>query len=390
MPAPKTLYNLEISARSTLSVLKADARSAVTRLRKQGFPTDVFLCLADHYEPHVGGPAPALARARHEDWLRRYPEIAGRHRDTDGRPPAHTFCYPWDEFDAWEFERLTALCAGGWGEVELHLHHRDDTDETLRAKLREAIRVYRTGGALPAWPDGRPAFGFVHGNWALDNSRCEDGRNFCGVNNELTVLQEEGCYADFTFPAWQNTAQPRTLNSIYYAVDNPGKPKSYDTGIRARVGRARPEGLLLIQGPLAPFLTRRGRGWRAAMDDGDLAACRRYVPPRLDRWVRAGIHVQGRPDRVFVKLHCHGAQDSNRAALLGTDLEALFTDAEARYNDGKRYRLHYVTAREMFNVVKATEAGWEGDIAGARDYLLPPPRAAGLTAPVPHRAVVQA
>ena len=53
-------------------------------------------------------------------------------------------------------------------------------------------------------------------------------------------------------------------------------------------------------------------------------------------------------------------------------MDALFTDAEARYNDGKRYRLHYLTAREMFNVVKATEAGI-ADIETSRDWLLPPP-----------------
>src|SRR5439155_17963245 len=106
-------------------------------------------------------------------------------------------------------------------EIELHLHHHDDTDATLRALLREALHTYRQHGALSAWPDGRLAFGFIHGNWALDNSRHDHGRNYCGVNNELTVLMEEGCYADFTFPAWQHTAQPRQTNSLYYAVDDP-------------------------------------------------------------------------------------------------------------------------------------------------------------------------
>jgi hypothetical protein len=197
------------------------------------------------------------------------------------------------------------------------------------------------------------------------------------VNNELDVLQEEGCYADFTFPAWQHTAQPRQLNTIYYALDDPKRPKSYDTGTRARVGATDTGGLLLIPGPLVPFWRQGTRFPRPAMDDSDLAAYRRYEASRLDRWVRAGIHVAGRPRRIFIKLHCHGAAERNRGVLLDHDLHALFADAEARYNDGKRYRLHYLTAREMFNVVKATEAGIES-IEEARDWLLPPPAQARL------------
>ena len=46
---------------------------------------------------------------------------------------------------------------------------------------------------------GKLAFGFIHGNWALDNAR-PDGR-WCGLNNEITLLRDLGCYADFTLPA---------------------------------------------------------------------------------------------------------------------------------------------------------------------------------------------
>jgi hypothetical protein len=246
---------------------------------------------------------------------------------------------------------------------------------TLRRKLREAVRAYRAYGALSEWPDGRPAFGFIHGDWALDNSRSDGGRNWCGVNNELDVLREEGCYADFTFPSWQHTSQPRQVNSIYVARDDPSKPKSYDRGKAVRVRQREVSGLLLVQGPLVPYIGKGKHGLKVAVDDGDLAAYRRYSSDRLDRWVRAGIHVQGRPDRIFIKLHTHGAPDANRAALLDGDLEALFSDAEARYNDGKRFRLHYVTAREMVNIVMATAAEAGENLSHARDFLLPVPTA---------------
>jgi hypothetical protein len=364
------LFNLQIGLRAAACL--GCRRLGHARHRSER-PTDIFLCVADHFEPQIGRAASAIARERLEDWLRRYPRIAAAHRDADGRLPMHSFFYPWDEYDAWEFAHLAELCAAGYGEIELHLHHHDDTDATLRRKLREALTTYRAQGTLSAWPNGSTAFGFIHGNWALDNSRCEGGRNYCGVNNELTVLEEEGCYADLTFPAWGHRAQPRQINSIYYASDDPLRPKSYDTGVTAQVGKTLTGGLLLIQGPLVPYWRDSQRGVRLAIDDGDMASYRRYTPARLDRWVRAGIQVQGRPDRIFIKLHCHGAADKNRQALLDTDLDALFTDAEARYNDGSRYRLHYVTAREMFNLVKATEEGMQEEIIPARDWLLPPP-----------------
>jgi hypothetical protein len=35
--------------------------------------------------------------------------------------------------------------------------------------------------------------------------------------------------------------------------------------------------------------------------------------------------------------------------------------------------LHYVTAREVYNIIKAAEAGKGGDPNAWRDYILPPP-----------------
>ena len=380
-PLPSGLFNLRIALRAFLS--SNPLRPTIGA--HPGNPTDIHLCLVDHYEPQVGRPPKALAQERVEDWLRRYPDIASKHRDADGCHPPHSFFYPYDEYDEWEFSHIAELCDAGWGELEIHLHHWNDTSDGLRQKLREAKRLWAEKGMLAAWPDGGPAFGFIHGNWALDNSRWKENPNPCGVNDEISILLEEGCYADFTFPAWQCSAQPRLMNRLYYAVDDPKRPKSYDWGERVKVSTTKSDltmentehteiklsmentkivkgerrrdrsKLLMVPGVLAPYIERRGGRLRIAMDDSDLAASRRYHPSRLDRWVRAGIGVQGRPDRIFIKLHCHGAADANRAALLGEDLDALFSDAESRYNDGKRYRLHYVTAREMVNVIWETE-----------------------------------
>ena len=95
---------------------------------------------------------------------------------------------------------------------------------------------------------GELAYGFIHGNWSLCNAR-PDGR-WCGVNGELDVLRRTGCYADFTLPAAPDPAQTRKINSIYYALDDPQKPKSHDWGVDAGSVPPPLKGLMLIQGPL--------------------------------------------------------------------------------------------------------------------------------------------
>jgi hypothetical protein len=51
----------------------------------------------------------------------------------------------------------------------------------------------------------------------------------------------------------------------------------------------------------------------------------------------------------------------------------MHAELTTRYNDGVRWRLHYVTAREMFNIAIAAMEGREGDPGHYRDHVLPPP-----------------
>ena len=45
----------------------------------------------------------------------------------------------------------------------------------------------------------------------------------------------------------------------------------------------------------------------------------------------------------------------------------------ARYNDGQEWVLHYVTAREMYNIAVAAMDGASGDPGDHRDHVVPPP-----------------
>jgi len=321
-------------------------------------PTHIFLAVCDHYEPAWAGADARTAAARVDAWCERYPALARAHRDADGRPPQHTFFFPAEQYRPEHLERLAGLCRAGFGDVEIHLHHGPDTSADVRRMLEQfRDRLHRDHGLLRVDPrTGLPTYGFIHGDWALDNSRAPE---MCGVNDELIVLRETGCYADFTQPAAPTDAQTRKVNSIYYATDDPARPRSHDRGRDAAVGRAPCGDLLLIQGPLALNFRSRKWGLLPRIENGELSGDNPPTPRRADLWIRQHIHVRGRPEWIFVKLHTHGAQERNMGALLDGAWDRTLQYLERTYNDGRRYCLHYVTARQMYEAVKAAEAGHE-------------------------------
>ena len=161
-------------------------------------------------------------------------------------------------------------------------------------------------------------------------------------------------------------------SDLYYATED-GGPKSHDTGIDVEVG-GKPSGdLLLIQGPLALNWRERKWGVLPRIEHADVAGGTRPTPARMDLWVKQRIGVQGKPDWIFVKVHTHGCQERNFTATFGEVAEKMHSYLQSRYNDGERYRLHYVTAREMYNLAKAAEAGQTGEPNEYRDFVLPPP-----------------
>ena len=348
-------------------------KRAQAKIVKSSRPTEVMFCFVDHFEPRWGKADYAAEVGRVKRWVDGYPKLCYGHRDADGEPPRHSFFFPSEEYRPEHIDELSRLCAAGFGEIEIHLHHDNDTEQGLRANLGEFLtRLVDDHDVLPIdRKTGKPLWSFIHGNWALDNSR-SDGR-WCGVNNELGILREMGCYADFTLPSAPSDTQTSTVNSIYYAFDDPQKPKSHDVGTPARVG-GQPQGdLMIIQGPLSLRWKFRGAIPIPAIENGDVRADNPPTPARVDAWVNTGIHVNGRPEWVFVKVHTHGTQDRDMDALLGAPVAQMFEYLERRYNDGQNYRLHYVTAREMYNIARAAEAGKFDDPGKYRDFIVPRP-----------------
>ena len=391
-----------------------------------GSPPHVFFCFVDHYEPLWAKPTLETARARTRHWRENYPKFANQFHDVDGRPPQHTFFFPAEEYRPEFLDDLAQLSRQGYGEVEIHLHHRNDTAENLKTNLEEFKVKLRGHGFLtedrgqqsavsgqssafnvqgskinvqpsishlpspisqfpslqsqvsgrqsplrnpqPSTLHPKPAlrYGFIHGNCCLDNSR-RDG-DWCGVNNELQVLRQTGCYADFTLPSAPSDTQTRKVNAIYYATDDPLRPKSHDTGVDVRVGGQATGDLMIMQGPLALNWKRRKWFCLPRIEHADVAGNTPPTADRIDLWVRQRIGVVGKPDWIFVKVHTHGCQENNFATALGTAAARMH-----EYLAQQPVQLHYVTAREVFNLIKAAEAGLTGDPNQYRDFLLPPP-----------------
>lgn len=362
-PCPAYMLSLPRNAQLWLPGLLSSKLQRLVHGKGRSGTIDVFFCIADHFEPAHGDVPLETERARVARWVEAYPQMIAGLEDTSGRPPQHTFFFPEEGYRPELLDALADLCKRGFGDVEVHLHHDRDTGTALAERLGHFTdALFHKHGLLRRDSRGRIAFGFVHGNWALDNAR-PDGR-WCGVNNEITILRNAGCYADFTLPAAPDASQTRTINSIYYAIDDPHRPRSHEYGIPARVGRTAPEGgLLILQGPLDFDMRRRIWAIFPGLENAAIDASDAHQPTaeRFATWIDADVTIEGRPEWVFVKVHTHGATEENADVLLGPIMRRFHSDIARAFNDGRRYRLHYVTAYEMATLVKAAEAGLTGN-----------------------------
>lgn len=341
----------------------------------------LLICVADHFEPKYGGVSPDQAAARVRRWVDEYPRQFARFRDSDGRTPRHTFFYPAEEYESPYLDALGNLCAAGFGEVEIHLHHDNDTPDNMHQTLtRFRDTLAKEHGLLARRCDGSPAYAFIHGDWALCNSR-PDGR-FCGVNNELAILKETGCYVDMTLPSAPNPAQTPIINRIYYAKDRPGPCAHFHAipdsppnltpsdGVRKGSVEGYREGLMMIQGPLLLDWTRPKFGLFPRIENGCLQGTQ---PPTIERvrlWLRACVQVANRADWYFAKLHAHGAMEESHDVLLGEPMIQFHESLAAEARRNPRFHYHYVTAREMYNLARAAADGFEGPVGEALNYEL--------------------
>ena len=348
-------------------------------------PVHVMLLFVDHWEPsHYNGKPPEWQA---DAWLKNYYQTASRHHDADGRMPQHTwFTY---QLNAKALYRIAQSVFLGLGEVELHLHH-GTADDTRKDNSKEFLNLMRLqlkalqdwGACLTAEPRPRTAFGFIHGDWALDNSRQTKGKAaYCGVRNELSLLRQLGCYADYTFPSGFDN-EPTWLNTIFATRDS-ADSRSYANTMLTR--RLLAQGHPPADNELTIFEGPGEEGVASNIDD--------LSPPTLemmDYWVSKNIHIPGRDNWIFVKLYTHSAQalcagPDGVSALVGERADRFYNAIEKKYNDGTSFTLHYVTAREAYNIARAAVDGRKGDPGRYRNYVIPAPADTHFYCNAPYR-----
>lgn len=324
--------------------------SRMQRLLHPTSPKRVWLAMCDHFEPLWAKPDIITARNRVTLWRRKWPEIAARvTRDSARAAPKHTFFFPQEEYRPEFLEALVELTRAGVADVEVHIHHEGEGRVEFIRKMTCFCRVlHEEHGLLRSREDGRLAFGFIHGNWALDNS-LPRGR-WCGLNDEISILRDLGCYADFTMPSGNSPSQASTVNTVYWSTDDPLRSKSHDTGVPAAVSGGVKGDLLMIPGPL-------GLRWRdrplPRMETGELASTDLPTPYRVKRWFELAPRLG---EEVFVKLYTHGAQEKNSSVLLGGGLERMFSLVAAEA-DARGWQFYWVSAWEMYRSIDAVVRG---------------------------------
>ncbi|MDC0312254.1 hypothetical protein OAM04_03440, partial [bacterium] len=255
-------------------------------------PVHVFIAVCDHFEPlHASHKEGALTRLK--TWRSRFPELVEKYRDSDGKPPKHTFFYPIEQYDSDLIGPLAELCDKTGSEVEIHLHHKNDSPEGVEASLERGKEDLLRHGLLSRDAEGSVRYGFIHGNWALNNSHPKG--EGCGVDHEIPILRQTGCYADFTMPSAPSPTQSRVINQVVYARDLRGR-HALDKAEHAEVSaskrrRERKDELLMIPGPLGLNWQKRKWGIVPRIENGDITGANPPTLSRLSLATELGVSV---------------------------------------------------------------------------------------------------
>ncbi|HEX3279725.1 MAG TPA: hypothetical protein VHR36_00725 [Pyrinomonadaceae bacterium] len=339
----------------------------IARRQNDSQQSHVIFVVANHFEPGLGD----TALRRQEKWCELARATGDAIRDHDGTAFRHTNFFPAEQYERPLLDMLADLQRDGFGEVEIHLHHGVEQPDTA-ANTRFALENFRdvlayehkclsreTTGAMPK-------YGFVHGNWALANSA---GGRFCGVDEEMQILADTGCYADFTLPSVPFQSQVPRINAIYQAGYPLTEAKPHRGGPSLRVG-GELKLPVIFTGPLVFDWSRRVHGLPIPrLDDGALAHNYPLTLDRFHRWRGAGISVAGKPNWIFVKLFSHAFFEADQDAMIGEQMKR-FLNEMMDYSERASIKVHFATAREAFNMVAAAVEQQTGEPGQFRDYKL--------------------
>lgn len=328
----------------------------------------VVFVVANHFEPGPGAEGVERVKA----WGKLARTTGNAVLDHDGTPFRHTNFFPAEQYERPLLEELCSLQADGYGEIEIHLHHGVSQPDTA-ANTKRMLEDFRDLLAEDHHclsrvnPASKPMYAFVHGNWALANSA---GNRFCGVDNEMQILADTGCYADLTLPSVPFQSQVPRINAIYQCGNAFDRARPHRSGPSLRVGE-NPKLPIIFTGPLIFDWSRRKAGVPIPrLEDGALASNYPLSIRRFDNWRNAHIGVRGRPEWIFIKLYSHGFFDWDQDAMIGEQLKRFMNDVLELAEKTGTFKIHFASAREAFNMVMAAIDGHGGNPNDYRDYRL--------------------
>ncbi len=282
--------------------------------------------------------------------------IAKNHVDYTGRNFRFTFACPVYNWNESEMTRLKDWCATDLGEIELLMPSDYPGTDSLRWLLEKTVLF-----------PGRSRFAIIRQAGQPSNSRTRRD-----TKAELILLRDFGCYADLSFPDPASSLQPLRINSITSVSHQADSDNPYDDAIPIKSGTVSFGDLFVIDGPTIIDWANWNDLFSPTVDFGRLSYNSPPDTARIDRWIRANVHVDGQPNWVFVKLILSDDFLTDSSLNLLNSYDQVLDCLERRFVDGDEFRLHYVTAHEMYNIARAAEAGKIGSAANYVDYKLTP------------------
>ncbi|MFH1894272.1 MAG: hypothetical protein ABIK83_16500 [Candidatus Zixiibacteriota bacterium] len=265
--------------------------------------------------------------------------------------------------DSTRLKLLSDFCKSGLGEVEYLLRSEFDTAFDAGQMLDDDLDILKSFGWAKT-VDSEVCFTVLRErpvSLRLDREIC----------SSLSQLAAQGCYFDLSESDRHSTSRLTSVNSIYLVstrLDDAGLYSDKCELVAGKLGRGR---LLVIDSPLLIDWS----DWRDVyvpfVDDGKLTPGILADSRRVNSWIRADVHVTGQPNWIFVKLVIDSLLNVEPASHLIASIDRMLEYLQRLPNDGQ-YRVHFVTAREMYNIARAAEAGMSGNADDFRDYLIKP------------------
>ncbi|MFH1378685.1 MAG: hypothetical protein ABII23_00270 [bacterium] len=279
-------------------------------------------------------------------WEQQLCKLAQKHQDSDGKPPVCSFFVPILNYDTQVLLRLSALCQKGLGEIELYLPESVTASESVQKMFLASLDILST-------------FGISHSY----NGESKKNKRFFSVwcnphrvtDADISFLHEHGCYADFSLPH-VNRASRFTNNQLYYYA-----PLSY---------AETKEKFLHVPGAAGINYFDLRNIYAPRTDSGFISMADKPSVLRSWLWEKNAPGFSRKPDWRVIRLNARPFPEDDHANLIGRYLDRFYTRYEKNFRKNPN-TLHYVSGRELCNIITAGENGEKGSPSACRDGLLP-------------------